>query len=67
MTTSTQNQTLRTFGADRVRLFGLPAGYRKLSAEKTMQAPPKLHPGAAVAFTIASVLAVLRFIQVVFS
>lgn len=39
----------------------------RLHTEAAEQFPAKLRPGAAVAFTIASVVAVLSFIEVVFS
>lgn len=39
----------------------------RLHTEGTEQSPAKLRPGSAVAFTIASVVAVLSFIEVVFS
>jgi len=39
----------------------------RLHTEATDQFPAKLRPGAAVAFTIASVVAVLSFIEIVFS
>ena len=35
--------------------------------DDTRQSPPKLHPGAAITFSIAAVIAVLSFIEVVFS
>lgn len=38
-----------------------------LRTEATEQPPLKLRPGAAVAFAIAAVVAVLSFIEVVFS
>ena len=39
----------------------------RLHTETAEQFPAKLRPGAAVAFTIASVVAVLSFIGIVFS
>ena len=39
----------------------------RLHTEATDQFAAKLRPGAAVAFTIASVVAVLSFIEIVFS
>ena len=38
-----------------------------LRDEATEQSPPRLRPGAAIAFAIASVVAVLSFIEIVFS
>jgi hypothetical protein len=63
MTTSIYNERLHT---DSVRLSGLPTDYRNINDE-TEQSPPKLRPGAAVAFAIASVVVVLSFIEIVFS
>ena len=40
---------------------------QSLCTEATGQPPLKLRPGAAIAFAIAAVVAVLSFIEVVFS
>ena len=64
--TSIHNDNLRIAGA-RVRLSGRPGGYPNSTFEEVDQSPPKLRPGAAITFAIAGVLAVLTFIEILFS
>ena len=66
MTTSMHNENLRIAGAS-VRLSGLPGGYPNSTFEEVDQSPPKLRPGAAITFAIAGVIAVLGFIEILFS
>ena len=63
--TSIHNDNLRVASAS-VRLSGLPGGYPNSSFE-TADHPPKLRPGAAITFAIAGVVAVLSFIEIIFS
>ena len=63
--TSIHNDNLRVASAS-VRLSGLPGGYSKLDFEAD-DSPPRLRAGAAIAFTIAAVVAVLSFIQIITS
>lgn len=64
--TSIHNDNLRIAGAS-VRLAGLPGGYSNLNFEAADDSPPKLRPGAAITFAIAAVVAVLSFIEIIFS
>lgn len=66
MTTSMQNENLRIASAS-VRLSGLPGGNPNSTFEAVEQSPPRLRPGAAIAFAIASVVVVLSFIRIIFS
>jgi hypothetical protein len=66
MTTSIHNENLRIADAS-VRLSGMPGGYPNDSFEAADHSPPRLRPGAAIAFAIAAVVAVLTFIEIVFS
>ena len=60
------NDNLRIASAS-VRLAGLPGGYSNLDFEMADDSRPRLRPGAATAFTIAAVVAVLTFIEIIFS
>lgn len=64
--TSIHNDNLRIASAS-VRLSGLPGGYPNSSFETVDESPPRLRTGAAITFTIAAVVAVLSFIEIVFS
>lgn len=64
--TSIHNDNLRIAGAS-VRLSGLPGGYSNLDFEAADDSRPQLRPGAAITFAIAGVVAVLSFIEIIFS
>lgn len=64
--TSIHNDNLRVARAS-VRFSGLPGGYSKLDFEPADDTPPRLRAGAAIAFTIAAVVAVLSFIEIITS
>ena len=63
MTTSMHNGNLRIADAS-VGLSGLPGGYSNSYFD---QSPPRLRPGAAIAFAIAAVVVVLSSIKMIFS
>ena len=64
--TSIHNDNLRVASAS-VRLSGLPGGSSNSNLGAVDHSPPKLRPGAAIAFAIAAVVAVLSFIEIIFS
>ena len=66
MTTSMHNGNLRIADAS-VGLSGLPGGYSNSNVETADHSPPRLRPGAAIAFAIAAVVVVLSFIEIIFS
>ena len=66
MTKSMHNENLHIAEAS-VGLSGLPGGYSNSYFEAVDQSPPRLRPGAAIAFAIASVVVVLSFIKIIFS
>ena len=63
MPTSMQNENLRIANAS-VGLSGPPGGYSNSYFD---QSPPRLRPGAAIAFAITAVVVVLSFIKIIFS
>ena len=65
MTTVT-NGNLRIASAS-VRLFGLPGGFAVSNSERADLSPPRLHPGAAIAFAIAAAVAALIFVEIMLS
>jgi hypothetical protein len=67
MTSTTHNEAVRKLGTTNARMYALSIGHRNFNGDDTRQSPPKLHPGAAITFSIAAVIAVLSFIEVVFS
>lgn len=64
--TSIHYDNLRIAGAS-VRLSGMPGGYPNSNFGATDHSQPRLRPGAAIAFAIAAVVAVLTFIEIIFS
>lgn len=66
MTTSTQNDNLRVARAS-VKLSGLPGGHPNWGLEAAEQSPPRLRPGAAVTFAVATVVALLCLIEILIS
>lgn len=66
MTTSMHNENLRIADAS-VGLSGLPGGYSNSYFDAVDQSQPRLSPGVAIAFAIASVVSVLGFIMILFS
>ena len=66
MTTPMHNENLRIADTS-VGLSGLPGGYPNSYFDAADQSPPRLSPGAAIAFAIASVVVVLSFIKIIFS
>ena len=57
----------RTPAMTRARVAELQRADLSFHAEGREQSPPKLRPGAAITFAIAAVVAVLSFIEVIFS
>jgi hypothetical protein len=67
MTSTTPNQNVRPFGANRARASVLPAGYPSYQVDEAERAVPKLHPGAAIAVAIIAVALMLTFVEIVFA
>lgn len=64
MTSTTSSTNLRTAGTSRVRASVLPIGYHPHHLEDALGSPPRLHPGAAIAFAIAAAVAMLAFVEI---
>ena len=67
MIPTTGDKRLRGFAAARARSAGAPAAHWSIHGEWKEQSPARLRPGAAIMFAIAAVMAVLSFIEVLFS
>ena len=56
-----------TLAMTRAQVAELPSAYLSFHGDGWEQSPPKLRPGAAIAFAIAAVVAVLSLIEIMFS
>ena len=67
MTSTLHHESLRTLATTGAQAATPPGGYPNFHPEEMERSPAKLRPGAALTFAIAAVVAVLSFIEILFS
>lgn len=67
MPPTNHNQNPNRRGTTAPGAAALPSDYRVVQFDESEHSPPQLRPGAAIVFTMAAVIALLTFIEIVFS